>query len=53
MYLGAVWTSVLVPVILLIPYVIFLGAYLIGFLILYTANYEGSVLNYPNGYANM
>jgi hypothetical protein len=54
MYLGSVWTSILVPIFLVIPYAIFLVVYLAGFVVVYTGQYgEKTNLTYTNGYVQV
>lgn len=52
-YIGQVWTSVLVPVLIVIPYVVFFAVYLGGFVLVYTGEYEAGNIDYPKGYFNV
>ena len=41
-FIGQVWSSLFVPVGTVIPYIFFLGLYLIGFVIIYTADWPNT-----------
>lgn len=48
-FIGNVKSSLLIPIFILVPYALFLGIYLIGFLLVYS----GGDITYPSGYASV